>query len=190
MEHAPELGSLKGDFNWGSIFDDLLSGDCLETPSVSSSSTRLPTSTLTSSTDSRTYSAEEDPIATFLLRDPALLSSGRSDSNNENADLLLHTVPTSVASNKMKLEPPPLLDMEDYQTSTFDEYDFSEHFPKSNSLNSSLTDIFQTHDVDLTITGHHIAEPPDWIPAGADLDAILCETNDLNLPTSQSFLFP
>ena len=143
MEHAPELGSLKGDFNWGSIFDDLLSGDCLgtEAPSVSSSA-RLSTPTLTMSNDSRTFSAEEDPIATFLLRDPTSINNNsRSENltNNENSsDLLLQTVPTST-SNKLKMEPSTLLDMEDYQTSTFDDYNFSD-----STLNSSLTDILKS----------------------------------------------
>ena len=201
QEEAPELGSLKGDFNWNTIFDEFFGtadGALSVTPTSMASrpSTNESRGTAGQSTEDLTSAAmlSLDMLSLPDLPEP-MATSGDENVSSSNVTSQAQTVPTS--SWQVFNKNPEVFNKNGNNESNqakdsasagdlplLEECDLL--FPDATDSDSDILSGFlkNVDDLDLTITGTQIAPPEDWIPVSPDLEAILCETQNDESQTS------
>lgn len=207
---SQEVGPLKGDFNWTTVFDDFGSG--------TGGDTLLDTGTapLLSPTQ---LSLNDSASSLFNLAFGSLVSgtgagrlapSGRGESNEnlftvgaDAADFAPPLTASYVESDEMSASGSPHQDdmdkllmgdsffqsladdvagLDDHPSISIDEF-----FHAACSSSSSTSGAGGGGGgLDLTVQGHGISAPPHWAPVGADLETILCESQDSNLSSATS----
>jgi len=191
QEQAPELGSLKGDFNWNSIFDDFFGateGALSITPTSLSSTT-------TASTPSNLDSGRSSISKVTSIHHTGSVSWSESKVNDENQDASLSCLIDQTVESPWSLlhddltplcKPPSPPEHAAGQSSSADDF-FIEGPGEPQDRKAKQTFFEDVCDIDLTITGKHISPPEGWTPVTADLSDILCEKHDENLFLPNAF---
>ncbi|XP_076801422.1 uncharacterized protein LOC143445910 [Clavelina lepadiformis] len=193
QEQAPELGSLKGDFNWNSIFEEFFTNQeaqlCVTPTSMASRSS------CHDEVDIIGQFSDDVTSGAFLAHDEIILPHlPKTTVNDENQDVLASyttsggnnsnsswntsndrdfssTAKDDVQGDKPVVSSDPQLGSDlkhEFENVEKDDFD---------TIDGFLKDV---GELDLTITGRQIEPPPEWVTECPDLDAILCEKqNDI-----------
>ena len=181
-DQASEVGSLKGDFNWNTIFDDFTSDNLLNESSISSSNN--------SSSSQSVTSPDLQTASSFFS-----LAFSNLTSNRSNKSQLTFSELDQNSNNNENLN---LFANDDFNTNSYDAgQDEMEKLLNGDSMFNSISDMdsnvemindesisineFFPGALDLTVQGHHITAPAEWEPVGTGLETILCESQDNNL---------
>ena len=200
QEEAPELGSLKGEFNWNTIFDEFFGST---EAAISVTPTSLASRPSTNESRGATGQSTEDLTANTLLSLdmlslPDLPEPSEIDENNTtslpNASQTSQTPSwphTSKNGPHIKQESNKIHDIKTPSVvcdlPLLEDCDLLFPATEIDSDLDSISGLLKNGDnLDLTVTGTQIAPPADWIPVSPDLEAILRETqnDDFVHPTS------
>ena len=209
-EQAPELGSIKGDFNWTTVFDDFGTDNIMTDAQTNSSCVKtLNSPLLTPNTlnDSATsfFNNALNNLATSgtkiqLKNSQYIADSQKNDNlipNNENFNLLADDKSIFTSSFNLETSLPFQSEMDKFilNDSIFQSIsDISGTdattdglVPDSRNNSVSIDDFFQGKSgLDLTVQGHQITAPPYWTPVEGHLDSILRESHESNLSPSNN----
>jgi len=210
-EQAPELGSLKGDFNWTTVFDDFGTDNIMTDAQTNSScvkSLNSPLLTPNTLNDSATsfFSNALNNLASSgtkiqqknIKYTTELEKNDNIIPNNENFNLLAEDKSIFTSSFSLENSLPFQNDIDKFiiNDSIFHSIsDISGNdttidglVPDSRNNSVSIDDFFQGKSgLDLTVQGHQITAPPYWTPVEGHLDSILRENHESNLsPSSNS----
>ena len=197
QEEAPELGSLKGDFNWNTIFDEFF-GATEAALSVTPTSLASRPSTNEGADSRDTIGQITDDVAAGallaldMLSLPDLPEPGSNDENHEKSGTAAKAENGKKGENTLRSQVEPkqeqIVKLTDKISSDssgggdlpiLEDCDFL--FPDSStesdfeSVNGFLKNV---DNLDLTVTGTQIAPPPEWVPVSPELETILCETQN------------
>lgn len=191
QEEAPELGSLKGDFNWNTIFDEVFGAtEAALSVTPTSLASRPSTNEGNESREITSRLTDDVTNGTLLALDmlslPDIPEPEINDENHDTPSALLDAnkeTSWQIKSESRNIYPEekmhvttkpfPLPISKQIELPTLEDCDL--FFPESNEPEMDSLNI---DDIDLTITGKQIAPPEEWIPVSPDLEAILCETQN------------
>ena len=191
QEEAPELGSLKGDFNWSTIFDEFFGAtEAALSITPTSLASRPSTNEGNESRDANVHVNDDVTNGTLLALDmlslPDLPEPATNDENHEIPatfqesnnvlpwQVISDTTAVNLDDKDQKIEEKPAppgskpLELPTFQDCNL--FLSESEAPDIESLN--------VDDIDLTITGKQISPPEEWIPVSPDLESILCETQN------------
>ena len=168
QEEAPELGSLKGDFNWNTIFDNFFGTNDVEL-SVTPTSFHSRSSTREKNDVTGRYS--DDVVSGSLLAHDMLVLPDPHERNiqinSKSAPPNLYKKPSKWCSpNDCNLHPG------NFQN-CFSEPLFNDAFAISYDKEDSIKEILEVDDLSSSLTGKRLGHQTSWMPQCADLDEIL-----------------
>lgn len=175
QEQAPELGSLKGDYNWNSVFDDFFGPSNTEVAratglAVTKSSTATVPSDIITNLMGNNGPGPIQPLGTLILQ-----GDNVEELNNENK--------FSTTGQNNNFDETDAWNRSDNEKEIFAycNPDYSALSLDQINDEKDMDNLIDVGDIDLTITGRQIEPPAEWVPVSGDIDAILCEKQDHNL---------
>ena len=177
QEEAPELGSLKGDFNWNSVFDEFFGTNDTQ---LSVTPTSLPSRSSTREVSYATGRYSDDVVSGSLLAHDMLLLPDLPQTNIDTKATSFKPLRRSASWRSPNdctlhpgtpLQPPPSL---------------VQHVPpkhqSSNLAEESIQGFLkEVEELDLSVTEKRSEPTNSWIPQCAELDEILRENQQSDL---------